>query len=297
MRRANKLFIGLGLISTLVGCSEKHFLEDKVFAGGIVAEAKVLNKGKSIYTEYCMACHGVKGDGKGVAAKGLQVPPRDFTKGIFKFGEVVTGELPHDKHFYKILEKGLHGTAMLPWDLTEDQMFAVVSYIKTFAPQVWEGKDKELGTQIVVTKDPYGPAHKNSAIQRGKEVFHTVAQCQSCHRAYVSKDEFIEISKKVNGENLTHADIDRSMYQVKLQETEWGFKSLPPEFTWDEVRSATTVEELYIRLNAGIGGTAMPSWKETISDEDIWAVSHYVKYLMDMKNKPERKAFMDAIGN
>lgn len=293
MRKALKLLIGFTVLTSFVGCNEKHFLEDKVFAGGVYAPKAALNKGKSIYTEYCMACHGVDGDGKGVASKGLQVPPRDFTKGVFKFGEVATGELPHDEHFYKILNKGLHGTAMLPWDLTKDQMFAVVQYIKTFAPAVWEGKDKALGTQIVVTKNPYGPAHESSAIQRGKEVYHAVANCQSCHRAYVGHKEFSDINLKVNGERVT--DFDPDMYKTKMQETEWGFKSLPPDFTWDFVRSATTVEELYVRLNSGVGGTAMPSWKETISDEDIWAVAHYVKYLMGLKNTQERKDLMDSI--
>ena len=83
----NKNFLTLATLMTLLGfvsCSaEKHFHEDKVFAGGLYVSAKTLNKGKALYTEYCMACHGVNGDGKGVAAKAMKVPPRDFTKGIF----------------------------------------------------------------------------------------------------------------------------------------------------------------------------------------------------------------------
>lgn len=277
------------VLLSLVSCSESHFREDKIFAGGLYVEKDVLNKGKQIYTEYCMPCHGVDGDGKGVAAKAMKVPPRDFTSGVYKFGEVLAGELPHDKHFYKILEKGLHGTAMLPWDLTEDQMFAVVQYIKTFAPEKWEGKDKKLGEQIVLTKDPYGVAHRQAAIEAGKKVYHGEAACWSCHRAYAPKAELAKLS------DSAVADIDETAYQVKPQETEWGFKNIPPDFTWHTVRSAETVEELYIRLAAGVGGTAMPSWKDTVTDEQIWALSHYVKYLMDLKDTPERKAFIKNI--
>lgn len=274
---------------SLVSCQESHFREDKIFAGGLYVKKEVLNKGKQIYTEYCMACHGETGDGKGVAAKAMQVPPRDFTKGVFKFGEVTSGELPHDAHLFKILEKGLHGTAMLPWDLTHDQMFAVVQYIKTFAPQVWEGKDKKIGEAIVVTKDPYGEAHKLAAIEAGKKIYHGDAACWSCHRAYVPKVELAEIT------NQKISDIGEDAYQVKLQETEWGYKSLPPEFTWNAVRSAQNVEELYIRLAAGVGGTAMPSWKDTLQDDQIWAVAHYVKYLMELKDSPARKEFIKNI--
>jgi hypothetical protein len=58
---------------------------------------------------------------------------------------------------YFILKNGLHGTAMLPWDLTEQQMFNVVQYIKTFAPEKWVGEDKKLGDIIAVGKNSAAP--------------------------------------------------------------------------------------------------------------------------------------------
>jgi mono/diheme cytochrome c family protein len=287
------LFLTVCSLVTLVSCSETHFKEDKIFAGGVYATAKQLNDGKSLYTEYCMPCHGVKGDGNGVAAKGLSVPPRNFKLGQFKFGKVVSGELPHDQDFFDILKKGLNGTAMLPWDLTDQQMFNVVQYIKTFAPEKWDGADKKLGDVIVAGKDPYGEAHKASAIQRGKEVYHVVAQCWTCHRAYVSHAELNEISQKINKSPMTEFDPD--MYHVKLQPSDYDVATMPPEFTYDQVRSAVTVEELYVRLNSGVGGSAMASWKGVLQDDEIWAVSHYVKSLMDMKRSPARTKFLEGI--
>lgn len=280
-------------LTALVSCSESHFKEDKIFAGGVYASAKALNNGKSVYTEYCMACHGVNGDGNGTSAKGLQVPPRNFKLGQYKFGRVVSGELPHDADFYKLLKDGLKGTAMLPWkELSDIQMFNLVQYIKTFAPTKWEGADKKLGDVIAITKDPYGDAHKESAIQRGKEVYHVVAQCWTCHRAYVGKTEFSEISEKINGKPVTEFDPD--MFHVKLQPNDYGYSSMPPEFTYDPIRSAQTVEDLYLRLNAGVGGTSMPSWKGTLQDDEIWAVAHYVKSLMDLQGTPARKQLLEA---
>lgn len=284
------LLIGL---TFLVSCQENSFHEDKIFVGGIHAPAAKLNKGKYIYQEYCMACHGERGDGKGVAAKGLVPPPRDFTLGIYKFGKVISGELPHDSHLKELIVKGLHGTAMLPWDMSDGQLDAVVQYIKTFAPDVWENKSQPLADEIVVTKDPYGLAHKSSAIQRGKEVYHIEAQCQSCHRAYVSRSELSQMNQKINNEAITV--FDEEMYTLKLQDSEHNAKFLPPDFTWHEIRSAQTVEELYVRLAAGVGGTSMPSWKDVLEDSDIWAVAHYVKHLMDMKDKPSRKALMERL--
>ena len=287
------LFLTVLSLVTLVSCSETHFKEDKIFAGGVYVTAKQLNDGKSLYTEYCMPCHGVKGDGNGVASKGLSVPPRNFKLGQYKFGKVVSGELPHDEDFYQILKKGLNGTAMLPWDLSKDQAFNVVQYIKTFAPEKWEGGEKKLGDVILVGKDPYGDAHKDSAIARGKEVYHIVAQCWTCHRAYASHSELNAMSEKINKEPMT--DFDPDMYHVKLQPSDYDVSIMPPEFTYDQVRSATTVEELYVRLNAGVAGSAMASWKGVLQDDEIWAVSHYVKSLMDKKRTPERTQFLENI--
>lgn len=291
----SKKIVTFFMLFLLYSCSDNTFKEDIIFAGGVVATSDDLNAGKMIYTENCMACHGVKGDGQGVAYKGLQVPPRDFTQGTYKFGQVLAGELPHDRDFYKLLKDGLHGTAMLPWDMSEKQMYQVMQYIKTFARDTWEGKDKELGVRIVPTKDPYGLAHKQAAIRRGKEVYHTEAQCQSCHRAYISYEEMSDLSEEAYGESLSLSDMDPLMYQVKPQPSDYGFNTLPPDFTWHHIRSGYDIEDIYIRLVAGIGGTSMPSWKDVLSDEDIWAVAHYVRSLVDLKNTPERKELMNKI--
>lgn len=296
MKQLFSRLLTLSLLAATVACSDNTFKEDKIFAGGIVASRHDLNAGKMLYTEYCMACHGAEGDGRGVAAKGMQVPPRDLTMGVYKFGRVVSGELPHDEDFYKILRDGLHGTAMLPWDMSDHQMFQVVQYIKTFAPDVWEGKDKELGERLVVVeRDPFGKAHRNSAIERGKVVYHTSAQCQACHRAYVSFPELSRLNEEEFGDPLDVAFYDPDMYYSRPQPSQYGFSTLPPDMTWHHVRSVQTVEDIYIRMLAGVGGTSMPSWKDTLPNDDIWAVSHYVHYLMSLRDTPERRELMQKI--
>ncbi len=290
-----KIFPILILALTAVGCRDNHFKTGKYFAGGVYASAEQLNIGKSVYTEYCMACHGVDGKGNGVSSKGLVPPPRNFTLGLYKFGKVVAGELPHDGDMIHIIQHGLNGSAMFPWDISDDQANAVWQYIKTFAPDVWEGKDKELGEALVAKNDPFGLPRKSFAIQKGKEVYHGVAQCQSCHRAYVSKQELSDINFKYNEERLAADDFDEDMYDLKLQDSDHNYRSLPPDFTWHWVRSAQSVEDIYVRLLSGVNGSGMPSWKDTITDEEIWAVSYYVKSLMDLKDSRERETFINSI--
>lgn len=278
----------------LSSCQDNTFKEDVVFAGGQYVSAKTLNMGQGIYTEYCMPCHGVKGDGKGLSNKGMQVPPRDFTLGIYKFGQVVAGDLPHDEDFNKIINYGLKGTAMLPWDLGKEQLHAVISYIKMFAADKWVGADKKLGVRILPENDPYGLAHKTSAIKRGKEVYHVEAICQSCHIAYVSKRELSMMSKRLTGDPV---DDFTDIYEIKTQDSDHGGKTLPPDFTWNEVRSGTSINELYVRIASGVGGTAMPAWKDTLEDDDIWAVAYYVQSLIKLKDSSERHQFMDQLKN
>ncbi|MDA9189448.1 c-type cytochrome [bacterium] len=289
------LFSLITVVVIFSSCSENHFREDKIFAGGIYAPASTLNLGKQVYTEYCMACHGVEGDGAGVASKGMKVPPRDFRTGVIKFGDVVAGDLPHDESIIKLLRAGLHGTAMLPWDLSDDQATAVVQYIKTFAPKVWEGKDKELGKKIKVSMDPYKAALKSSVIQKGKEAYHMIANCQSCHRAYATKPELQSMSMKYEGVKID--EFDEDLYLPKAQYyDDWNTQVLPPDFTYHELRSINNLEDIYFRLAAGVGGGVMPSWQGTIEEDQIWAIAYYVKYLMDLKeNKTARKELLNSL--
>ncbi len=295
MKRIFSLFLFPIFLAGLWGCLPSEFREGKVFAGGKYVPARTLNKGKQIYAEYCMSCHGVKGDGKGVAAKGLATPPRNFTSGFIKFGDVVSGDLPHDESIYQSLKHGLNGTAMLPWDLKPGQMEVVWQYIKTFAPKVWEGEDKKLGEKITLTKDPFGLARKSSAIKLGRKVYHVTANCQSCHRAYVTGQEFDKISRELTGDP---GEIDDEFYKLKLQDSDYGYMVTPPDFTFHRLRSirGTSVDDIYLRLAAGVGGTTMPAWQGTIEDEEIWAVAYYVQHLMEMRNKPARKKLMDRLG-
>ena len=295
MKKLFQPLIALSIVGLLFGCEPSEFHEGKFFAGEKYVHAKTLNKGKQIYMEYCIACHGKKGDGKGFSAKGMATPPRDFTLGLYKFGDVVAGELPHDKSIFKLLDHGLNGTAMLPWDLGQGQKNAVWQYIKTFAPKTWENTNNKLGKTIEITKDPYGLAYTQLAITKGREVYHVTATCQSCHRGYLTPKEYREMTKRLTGDA---EEVDEEFYTLKPQESEYNYYTVPPDFTFHPIRSVrgTNIEEIYLRVSAGVGGTAMVSWKDTITDKEIWAVSYYIQSLMKMKDNPKRKKLIKKLG-
>ena len=276
----------LGLLLTTACVYEsKPFKESKILAGQTVSAA-TLNEGYHTYLEYCVQCHGESGKGDGAASIGLLPPPRDFTQGVYKFVWANYGELPKDEDLHRIIRHGLKGTAMLNWDISDERLKAVTHYLKTFAPEMWEGEDKVVGEQFEIPADPFGPEKKAEAIARGSKVYHVDASCIQCHRGYATRDEI----KKWEGDH-TAADL----YQLKAQESEFNYKALPPDFTLHELRSVTDTHSLVQRIMYGVHGVGMPGWKDVISDEDIWAVTYFVESLRELKGSPLRREFMNKL--
>ncbi len=258
-----------------------HDFADPQKLGGKVVPAQTLNEGERSYVLYCRACHGDKGDGKGPAAKGVRPPPRDFTLGVFKFGAVPSGTLPNDDDFERIVRNGLHGTAMLAWDgVPEKNLQAIIQYLKTFSPR-W--KEEESGEPIRPTPDPWN-GREVDAVARGLKVYHGLARCDSCHPAYAPKAFIYEATKELTGSPTT--DFRNDMYGSELKESDYGVKLLPPDFTRSELRSVRPDhqrEDLYRVIASGVGGTAMPTWRGSLPEEELWALVHFVDSLVALK--------------
>lgn len=278
-------------LSTACVVEKAPFKESKIL-GGKEVKASELNLGYTTYVEYCIQCHGMSGKGDGPASKGLLPPPRNFTQGLYKFAWVPYGELPHDEDFARIIRHGLKGTAMLPWDISDERLHAVTQYIKTFAPQVWEGKDKTLGNKFELPADPFGDTYKHIAIEKGRKVFHVTAACTQCHRGYATKEEINGWAKEAN----TTIDVGADYYQLKTQDGEYNYKVLPPDFTYHNLRSITDVPSIVQRLMYGVTGSGMPGWKDVVTDEELWALAYYVQDLREIgKDQAKRNALMDKI--
>ena len=100
--------------------------------------------GKIVFEQNCASCHGTSGHGDGpaaAAAVAMGTPPRDFTKGEFKFDTDKDGKTGTDADLANVIKGG--GAAqggsplMAPWGgvLTEQQIQDVIAYIRTFHKQ------------------------------------------------------------------------------------------------------------------------------------------------------------------
>jgi cytochrome c oxidase cbb3-type subunit II len=88
-----------------------------------------LNRGKIVFLQRCVGCHGLKGDGKGPAASFMSPPPADFTD---KDDACCGGDTGPGDFYYRIL-RGWPGTAMENFGdrLSVDDIWRVVLFVKT----------------------------------------------------------------------------------------------------------------------------------------------------------------------
>src|SRR5438477_5865307 len=93
-----------------------------------VTEGNLL-RGKQVFLERCVGCHGPKGNGKGPAASFMAPPPADFTSAD---DACCGGDTGPGDFYYRIL-RGWPGTAMENFGerLSVDDIWRVVLFLKT----------------------------------------------------------------------------------------------------------------------------------------------------------------------
>jgi hypothetical protein len=187
---------------------------------------------------------------------------------------------------------------MLPWDIPEIELEKIIQYIKTFAPEKWEKKKKGVPVKTLeafeAPADPY-ETDDEGGWKYGRDLYHFRAECVNCHPAYGSKKELYELSvaaaKREPDKFKALAGFRDDPYQpVAKDSPEYNQKIMPPDFTFNNVRSArpgSELEDLFRLISYGVY-PIMPAWKGAgLSDKDIWALAHYVKHLIDLKGTKE----------
>src|SRR5207237_1168718 len=170
---------------------------------------------------------------------------------------------------------GLHGTAMVGWEVPDRKLDEIIQYIKTRSPK-WQ-EDDAVGEPAAVPPDPWGEARQTQAVERGKVLYHGFAQCLGCHPAYATRQYIYDASKATLGTGTTDFRVD--MYQPEIKDSEYGVKILPPDFLFNELRSidkGTELHDLYRILVAGVTGAAMPAWNPVTlpnKEADVYAIA------------------------
>lgn len=285
-------FVLLGLVS---GCDPARHTDVDTskpaeFGFQTSLQTSLEDEGAIAYRVYCIGCHGEKGDGNTLAARFLNPRPRNFQVANFRFSSTRAGQLPTDDDLRRSIREGLKGSAMPPFDLVPPRTVdALVAYIKTFSSK-W--KERGPSPAIPIVDDPYRNApDKSAAIARGKAVYHGFAKCWSCHPAYVPEAEIS--GHLVSFENPAQSTFRPGLFESEGKPNAEGEVIYPPDFRRDFVRAGAEVDDLYRSIAAGITGTAMPTWVDSIdvpssadpgkllaTRADLWAMAYYVQHLI-----------------
>jgi mono/diheme cytochrome c family protein len=91
----------------------------------LAGNAEALKAGKTLYVTYCVACHGQKGKGDGVAAAGLATKPADHSSDLV--------QRQSDGALFWMITTGRNPMPTYKLSFTEHQRWALVNYIRTLA--------------------------------------------------------------------------------------------------------------------------------------------------------------------
>jgi mono/diheme cytochrome c family protein len=215
------------------------------------ADPAAVPSGAKAYYKYCVSCHGVEGDGRGPSADYLDPRPRNFQSGIFKFRSTPSGELPTDADMLRTIQNGLHGTYMPTWRaLTSREQHDLVQFLKTLSPRFTA---EPQGNPMPI---PARPAFTPELVAKGKEVWGKM-QCAACHG---------DGGKGDGGSASTLKD-------------DWGYPITPKDFTRGPLKSGDTPEDLFRTFQTGLSGSPMPSFAESITVDESWALVAFVQTL------------------
>jgi cytochrome c oxidase cbb3-type subunit 2 len=214
---------------------------------------QTLERGKTVYGQNCLACHGEKGDGNGPAAAFLLPKPRDFIEARYRLRSTPTGQLPTDVDLFRAVSLGMPGTPMPPWkhSLSDEDRWAVVEYIKSFSPRFSD--PNETKTTVVNLGPP--PQRDETAIAQGKALFAKCA-CASCHGE----------SGHGDGPSVATLVDDR---QLKIKPRDFSRPSI--------FKSGYATKEIARTILTGFNGTPMAGFHGTIAESDAWKIAYYVE--------------------
>ncbi len=204
-----------------------------------------LQAGKVVYVENCLTCHGCSGNGLGSYGGTMVVTPADFRQEPFR-------NMPDDQWFWHVSE-GVPGTLMPVWraSLSEADRWRVIRYVQQiFTRPVMRDPDEGdpsgeyagLTNPLPLTVD---------VLEQGRAVFSR--ECMVCHGAAGTGD---------------------GPYGNNLQPS-------PPDFSDGNYGTlqdpSYTDADYFWRISEGLPWSAMPAWSSQYSEEDRWALVHYIR--------------------
>ena len=240
----------------------------------VAALVKGEPNGAALYAQNCARCHGIGGNGDGLASAHLDPPARKFGQEKFMLGTTST-TIPSDEDLFYLMEHGIPGTAMPPFpNLTDGERKAVAQHIRRLSYAGLYGKRFQLlardedpdpkevhewVTKQLAVGDPLKPPPNLSkpgprAIENGRVIFKE--SCATCHGPEGKGDgPGVKDLKLENGRPTRPRDLAAGVY-----------------------KGGGEPDRLFARISLGMPGTPMPDLR-VLPPEARADLVHFVRSL------------------
>jgi mono/diheme cytochrome c family protein len=224
-------------------------------------------EGEKLYDKFCSQCHGVDGDGEGVAAAYVLPRPRDFTSGKYKIRTTSSGSLPTHDDLKSIIRLGMPYSTMPAWpSFTESELDSIAYYLKTFSEDF---ADPEYVPEAISIPEP--PEITPESIEKGRGVYEEIG-CIRCHGDQARGDGMSAPTLQDDwGNYLKIADLTKR----------WTFRGGP------------TRKDIYRTFSTGLNGTPMPSYYDSLEEADRWDLVNYI-YSLGSVDEPDYDSLVIA---
>ena len=241
-------------------------------------------RGRAVYEQSCIGCHGDTGLGDGLAGAWLDPKPRNFQRGAFKFRSTPSGELPTLDDVVHVITCGLQGSAMRSFPLMpERQRQDVAKYVLElveFGLMKYEVDDLILSDDMTlaeVFEEEYEELYEETVFDAWEEVWPVQAPL-----APDRDEESLEIGRALYEKQCVacHGATGKGDGSSSFSLRDW--KDAPiraRDFTSGVFRAGSSPADIWKRLRTGLNGTPMPAIYG--SDEDLWHLTHYILSLKD----------------
>jgi mono/diheme cytochrome c family protein len=131
--RLGRAIFGIAALSlAFSACKGRDSDLPERYRGRPVPEARLRSadaqaRGRKLFLEHCVLCHGENADGQGVRREGLSSAPRDFTDSAWR-------RRVSPRHVFYTIREGSPGTPMPAWKtLNDDETWDLAAYLLAVA--------------------------------------------------------------------------------------------------------------------------------------------------------------------
>ena len=260
--------------------------------GGDAHDAQLLKRGAEVYQRNCQQCHGVSGDGDGLAAKYLTPRPRDYRRGIFKFTSTPYGSKPRREDLLRTIQHGVTGTSMPSFRLLPKRdLDAVLEYVLALTHR------GELEQLLIAQAESEGELNEEATDEAVENIL---------DRWHSAREDVVEPATKMPPITAESIAAGAAIFQkrecfkchgrdgrgglaggIEVGNDAWGHKDPAADLTSGMLHGGQTPLDIYRRISSGINGTPMPAFKDAFANEPdaIWQLTHYVLSLADQRRR------------